>query len=86
MTRKLESHCQCDNCSGDDCRDLPKPKTLKELTREELIDELSKREGVRTHIIDTLSYGRVFIGLHNTGEIVSWETCDIEATIFVVKK
>ena len=54
--RELESHCQCDNCSGDDCRDLPKPKTLSEHTTYELVEELIKREGVISITIDDYAY------------------------------
>ena len=55
MTRELESHCQCDNCSGDDCRDLPRPKTVSELTTKELVAELRKREGVSSYSADNTS-------------------------------
>ena len=66
-------------------RQRTKEEFVSKLTKKELIDELCKREGVSTHIVDAFSYGRVFVGLHANGEVVSWETYDTEATILVVR-
>jgi hypothetical protein len=60
MTDRTHHRCQCDYCDGEDCKDLPK-STRSELTTQELIDELCKREGVamcvvserdRTYVLD----------------------------------
>jgi hypothetical protein len=44
--RELHSHCQCDQCNGEDCEGLPKVKSIQEYTTEEIVDILCKRDNV----------------------------------------
>ena len=46
--RELHRHCQCDQCTGEDCEGLPQPKALSKYTASELMAELITREGVST--------------------------------------
>ena len=50
--RELHTHCQCDQCTGDDCECLPKPISYKEATTKELVDELVKRDGVNEYPVE----------------------------------
>ena len=82
MSDRTHSHCQCDNCSGEDCRDLPKPKTLSNSSKSELVAELIKRDGV-----DSLrSYWGYHIAIKMANGRNNGQTSTGEARILVVKE
>ena len=45
--RELSRHCLCDTCDGEDCKDLPGPRLLRDATLDELKEEIARREQER---------------------------------------
>jgi len=83
MTDRTHHHCQCDNCDGEDCKDLPVAPQLKGASPKELIDELCKRGCVTTIIVeDDERTGFCYIVNGNDKATKVWGA----ATILVVKE
>jgi len=80
MTDRTHHHCQCDNCDGEDCKDLPVAPQLKGASTKELVDELRGR--LRVNEICCRS-GEIFVVAHGNASSYFDEG---KSTILVVKE
>ena len=82
MTDRTHHHCQCDNCDGEDCKDLPMGKSIHGYDTKELVDELCKREDVTKYIVtDDEKDGHCYLTNGRKKSEKIWG----KATILVVK-
>jgi len=79
--------CRCNSCKVplDQCKGKTQPSDITKAKTRELVDELSKRTGVRLHTVGHKMYCRVFVGECDTGTILTWQTEHSEAYVLVVK-